>query len=246
MVSGKGKQFFSSVTTTYLGVASTITVAMLTSSRVNYQIGALLLVVALLPVLCAEYYISYRPSVKTRDKQLSTFFEDYLETVEHDVEQLADDGTTVRANIMRPTSSIPIGSRALSIAFTHDEDQYRDGELDLEFDSGQGCVGKTFSTGQQNIAIWTDVEGWSDGYGTTDVQNRVTSHLSVVVGTPVYRPGDDAVEDDPVAVLIVDSEDSVEDLFGLDESQELENVDLKQSELATLLTNYSRNVGILL
>lgn len=201
--------------------------------------------VGLVVVGTAEYKLTYEPLLQYRDRQLNTFLDDYLATVESDIESVAGDGVEVRANVMRPQSDGFLDDPELVVSFTSEEDDYRDGELDLQFECGQGCAGVVYESGEQMFAVRHEATGeWPDAFRTTGKQDAVTEHLEVIVGTPIYRPQDEI--GDPAGVLIVDTESPIENLLDSDDSTVIEDPKLKTTEVAEELTDISENIGILL
>lgn len=147
---------------------------------------------------------------------------------------------------MRPASDSLLGDDHLTISFVTDPDEYRSDELQLQFSPGQGCVGTVYRRGRQHLAVREKQGEWPDGFETTPRQDNATSHLHVIVGTPIYRPTDDPTEATPVAVLIADSESRVVDVFDLDKDESTADVSLKQTAVCERLADYSDKIGILL
>lgn len=101
--------------------------------------------------------------------------------------------------------------------YVADEEDYREGELDLEFDVGQGCCGRAIEESDQVVSISPSyTHAWDSVWKTTDHQDRVTRHLNVIIGTPIYRP-DDENKEEPIGVFIIDSENDLRDLFDIPE-----------------------------
>ena len=239
-------RFVSSVSTTYVGVLATFLIAFLTTEVVGLWLFAGGSVAGLLVVGIAEYKLTYEPLLQYRDRQLNTFLDDYLATVESDIESLASDGVEVRANVMRPQSDGFFDDAELIVSFTNEDSDYRDGELELRFDCGQGCAGATYESGQQMFAVRHEATGeWPDAFRTTEVQDAVTEHLEVIVATPIYRPQDE-IDDDPAGVLVVDTESTIDDLLDISDSEDIEDLDLKTVKMSEELTDISENIGILL
>lgn len=245
-ISQPSKQFLSNTVLSYVGILVSIVISVLQIDVITVGRGVGLAVVLLLVVSLMQYYNTYRPRLQYRDKQLSTFLEDYLSTVESEVESCAADDVSVRCNVMRPKSKHLVGDDRLTVSFVTDTDEYRSDELQLRFSPGQGCAGTVYRQGKQHLAVREKRGEWSDGFETTPRQDNATSHLRVIVGTPIYRPSDDPTEATPVAVLIADSESPVEDVFDLDEDESIADVSLKQTQVCELLTDYSDRIGILL
>lgn len=139
---------------------------------------------------------------------------------------------------MRPTSDGFFSTPTYSIAFFHEESDYDPDEFDLEFKIGEGCVGNVHSNRTQQIAISNEyVENWDDSWNTTRVQDEVAGHLETIIGTPIYRPGtverlaeptgDERPE--PIAVLIIDSEQKFEKFIDMDkyDVDDIQNLDFK-------------------
>ena len=201
--------------------------------------------VILISILSARYVLDYGPTLKYKDRKLSTFFQNHLRLIEDDVERLAIGDVSVRANIMRPTNRGLLSDKEFEIAYYNSEEDYDEEEFELTFKENQGVVGSTYATGTESIAVSQDqLSGWEDGWETTATQDRVTSHLETIIGIPVYRPSDDEREDDPTAVLIVDSENSLAEF--IENPGEPLDDEFKNSELADELTTHASNVGILL
>lgn len=202
-------------------------------------------VISIIVVSGVEYVLTYSPAVSYRDRQLSTFFSRYLELVEDDIEYAADGDVEVRANIMRLSSDGLIDDQKYRIAFYANEQEYDGEEFQLEFDIGQGCVGRVHQSGDQEFAISPRHEhGWEDGWGTSDRQDRVTEDLDTIIGTPVFNP--DTERETPAAVLIIDSEHPMEDFVSLGDSETLADVEFKDTEFAERATDHASDVGILL
>lgn len=242
---GRTKRFTASVLTTFVGIFAALVLAVRTSTvTVPFAVGvgmALLLATGV-----AEHVLTYSPLLQYRDRQLSTFFEDYLRLIENDVETIASGDIDVRANVMRPSSDGFRDDPTLNIAYYNDESDYDSEEFRLEFGIGQGCVGQAYETGNQTFAISPDhVRSWDDAWNTTPRQDRVTEQLNTIIGTPIYRP-DDEQQEDPVAVLILDSEQHLDEFIALDSDQELADVDFKETEIGRRAIEHARNVGILL
>lgn len=239
------KRFFASVLTTYLSILFALYIAVVTADLSN-QFALVLGVAALVVAVVAEYYLTYGPLMQYRERQLSTFFDDFLGLVEQDVERQADGDVEVRANIMRPTSDGLFDDPTYSIAYWHDDRDYTAAEFDLEFEIGQGCVGQTHEKGQQMFAISPDhADSWDESWNTTNVQDEVAGHLDTIIGTPIYRPSD-TEQNDPVAVLIVDSEQDFEEFVALDADETLADITFKQTAVAERAIDHARNVGVLL
>ena len=202
-------------------------------------------IIIILIVLLSKYVLTYRPVLKQKDKYLSTFFKDHLRMIEEDIEQHAAGDPSVRANIMRSSTTRPWSEEEFNIAYYHSENDYVDGELKLKFSENQGVVGHTYASGTESIAVSrSQISGWPDGWSTTGTQDAVTNHLETIIGIPVYRPSDDNEEADPVAVLIIDSEDPFDSIIqrngrSIDEA-------LKHSEIGDKLRTHASNIGILL
>lgn len=209
-------------------------------------VAAGLATVSLGVVLGTQYYLTYRPPVQKRDQQLSTFFDDYLGKAGEEIESVAGDDIEVRCNVMRPTAGGVVGDDRLEISFTADRDEYRPDELELEFKPGQGCAGAVYRQGKQQIAVRERRGEWPDGFETTPRQDNATDHLQVIIGTPVYRPNDDPAEANPAAVFVIDSESEVTDVLDIPEERATSEIEIKNTRVCNLATEYSEKVGILL
>lgn len=240
------KQFLSNTALSYVGVFASIVISVFRVDVITVNRGAGLALVLLLVIGLAQYYNTYRPLLQYRDKQLSTFLEDYLSTVESEIEACAADEVSVRCNVMRPIPDGPLSDDRLTVSFVSEEDDYRPDELRLLFSPGQGCVGTVYRQGKQHLAVREERGEWPDGFETTPRQDNATSHLRVIVGTPIYRPNDDPTDATPVAVLIADSQSPVTDVFDLDEDESIADVSLKQTRVCERLADYSDRIGILL
>lgn len=244
-LSQRAKRFLASGLSTYLSILFALVLAVHTST-ISYAVGILLGLLLLVATGVAEYVLTYGPLLQYRDRQLSTFFGDYLRLVEEDMEAIAASDVSVRANVMRPSRSGFRDDPTLSIAYYHEEAEYDPEEFQLEFEVGQGCVGRAYETGDQKFAISPEhVRSWDDAWSTTKRQNRVTAELNTIIGTPIYRPDSDG-RGEPVAILIVDSEDHIDEFVRLDENQELAGVDPKDTIVGERALEHARNAGILL
>jgi hypothetical protein len=206
-------------------------------------VGAVSVVVTV-PV---EYVLTYSPVVSYRDRQLSTFFRRYLELVERDIEEIADGDVEVRANVMRPSSDGFFDDQSYSIAFYADEEAYDDEEFNLEFEPGQACVGHVHESGDQEFAISTPhARGWDDGWNTTSRQDRVTSDLNTVIGTPIFEQSREADRDTPAAVLIIDSEDEISEIVSVGEDESITDIEFENTRVADRAASHASDIGILL
>lgn len=200
---------------------------------------------SIIVVAGVEYVLTYSPAVSYRDRQLSTFFSRYLELVEDDIECVADGDVEVRANIMRRSSEGFRDDQTYKIAFYADEQEYDNEEFQLEFDTGQGCVGQVHESGDQEFAISPPHEhAWEDGWGTSDRQDRVTDDLNTIIGTPVFDP--DTEREIPAAVLMIDSEYPMEEFVPLGDDETLADIEFKDTAVAERATDHASDVGILL
>jgi hypothetical protein len=146
---------------------------------------------------------------------------------------------------MRPTNRGILSDKEFEIVYYNSGEDYDVEELKLTFKENQGVVGSTYTSGTESIAISQDqLSGWEDGWETSVTQDRVTNHLETIIGIPIYRPSDDQQEDNPTAVLIIDSEQPLKEIIG-DPGGPLDNA-FKNTELADELTNHASNIGILL
>ncbi|MEZ3116800.1 hypothetical protein RYH80_12855 [Halobaculum sp. MBLA0147] len=215
------------------------------NNNIGITIAVVFAVVSLVVAIPVEYVLTYSPAVSYRDKQLSTFFSRYLKLVEADIESVAHGDVDVRANIMRLSSDGLRDSPSYKVAFYAREADYADEEFELEFDIGQGCVGKVHEARDQKFAISPHHhEAWGEGWSTSDRHDRVTEDLNTIIGTPVFDPEKSGKE--PIAVLIIDSEDPIEDFVSLGEDQTLEDVSFKGTDVADRATDHASDVGILL
>jgi hypothetical protein len=245
-ISQATKQFLSNTALSYIGVLVSVIISIFQVEIIDVIHGTVLAIVLLLVIGVTQYYNTYRPLLQYRDKQLSTFLENYLSTVESEIEACAADSVSIRCNVMRPTSDSLLDDDYLTISFVTDADQYRSDELQLQFSSGQGCVGTVYSQGKQHLAVREERGEWPDGFETTARQDNATSHLDVIIGTPIYRSNDDPTEATPIAVLIADSESQVADVFDLDDNEPINDLSLKQTQVCEQLADYSDRIGILL
>lgn len=244
-VAPQTKRFIASTATTYLAILVAIFIAYITTT-LDLIPTVVLAVIALIVAGVAEYFLTYGPLIKYHDKQLSTFFEDYLQLIEQDIEEVANGDVEVRANIMRPTSDGFLDDPTYSIAYWNDSSDYSGAEFELEFDIGQGCVGKTHEDQQQTFCISPSyMKSWDGSWETTNVQEEVAGHLNTIIGTPIYRPSDDK-QTKPVAVLIIDSENEFGEFVNLDPDETLDNIEFKQTRVAERAVDHARNAGILL
>lgn len=189
----------------------------------------------------------YAPAVKLREQQLSTFLREYLSLVEDDIEAHADGEVSVRANVMRPTSESSgiLSDPKYEIKYYNQKDQYDPEEFDLGFVPGQGCVGHVHESKDQKFALSADlISGWEDGWSTTRRQDRVTEDLETVVGTPIFDPDSDA--ENLKGTLMIDSEQSIRELVGVADGQDISEVSFEETEIAQRATTHASAIGILL
>jgi hypothetical protein len=147
---------------------------------------------------------------------------------------------------MRPTGGGIRKDPTFSIAYYNNPDTYKKGEMELDFDLNQGVVGSTYQTGTESIAISKNqISGWEDGWNTSETQDKVTNHLNTIVGTPIYKPSQNEEDSKPAAVLIIDSEDSLDSFIDNTTGQSLDEA-FKDSELSDELWTHATNIGIIL
>ncbi|WP_135824936.1 hypothetical protein [Halorussus ruber] len=241
----RSRRFVASVLISWVGVLVAIGLAYLTS-KISAGLAVVFGVVSIFLIALGEFFLTYQPLLRYKERQLTTFFTNHLRMIENDIESVAAGDVTLRANIMRPTSDGWFEDPSFKIAYTHTEDEYEDEELTLEFESGQGCVGNVYREAEQKVAISPDhVEAWDSGWNTTEQHDRVTSHLNTIIGTPIYRPTD-TDQSEPIAVLIVDSEQHFEDFVNLDEETSLSKIEFKETAVAERAVEHARDLGILL
>lgn len=239
------KRYLASVFVSEIGILVAILLAF-TTSKITLSASVLLALVSFVSIGVAQFILTYQPIVRYRNRQLSTFFTDHLRMIENDIEATVAGDVVVRANIMRPTTNGWFDDPTFSISFTHRDDQYYDEELDLKFDLGQGCVGNVYGENEQKFSLSPDhVEAWDEGWNTTERHDRVTRHLNTIIGTPVYRPAD-TEQEDPVAVLIIDSEYHFDDFVNLGRDETLADIEFKDTAVARQSVEHARNIGILL
>lgn len=253
----EAKQFWASVSTSSLTVVialSGLFLRNLLSLRVTVVAGF----VAICIVLVAQFALTYSPAVKNREKELGTFFHNYLEQIEQEIEREANSSIAVRANIMTSERAGLLrrsGEKEVSIKYVANKNDYRVPEPTLNFKKGQGCAGSAFESGDQSFAISKDdIDGWDDDWDLTETQNDATSHLETIICTPIYHPKDRGnpglVEEeettDPVGILTVDSENDIRKVLGIDEDTSLDNDVLKQTAAADRLTDRANSIGVLL
>lgn len=239
------RRFLASIIATYISVLIAIYFAV-SSGTVSGRSGLLLALIGLLAAGGAERILTYGPLIQYRENQLSTFFGDYLRLVENDIEDLAANDVEVRANIMRPSKDRFFDDPTYEISFWHDRNDYACGEFGLEFEIGEGCVGKTHDREEQTFAISPDhVRSWGDAWETTSIHDQVAGHLNTIIGTPIYRPNDEE-RTTPVAVLIIDSQNDFSEFVDLGPGETLEDIDFKETEVSERSTEHARNTGILL
>ena len=238
-------RYVASVLISWVGVLVAVVLAYLTS-KISLELGLGLAGASILLIALGEFFLTYQPLLRYKEKQLTTFFTNHLRMVENDIESVAAGDVTVRANIMRPTSDSWFDDPSFKIAYTHTEDEYEVEELELEFKSGQGCVGNVYEEKEQKVSISPGhVEAWDSGWNTTERHDRVTSHLNTIIGTPIYRPTD-TNQSDPIAVLIVDSEQHFDNFVNLDGEKSLTEIRFKETNVADRAVEHARDLGILL
>lgn len=212
--------------------------------QLKIVVGTVLL--AIIFALIAEYYLTFKPIIAFRGKQISTFMREYLSMVENDLSSSLPSDVSARANVMLEKSGGIFGSDYLSIDYVSDEGLYDDEEIDLPWDIGQGCCGGVIHQNQQLVAVspgYTDT--WDAAWGTTDRQNRVTGHLNTIIGTPIYRPSDEEKRH-PIGVFVIDSEESVAEVFDVDPDTDIAEIDFRDTELANEAIRHAKNIGVLL
>lgn len=226
-------------------------------SNIPLNIVLPVLIGAIILAIIAEYYVTYKPIVSMRRRELTTFFKQYLDLAEKQLNSIISDDVDVRANIMllKSRGQVEIfgkeflrflGDKYIQVEYVSDEDVYTTSELNLEFDVGQGCCGRVIEQNDQFISISPrHTHAWDSSWGTTEHQDEATRHLNLIIGTPIYRPNDKN-KDHPIGVFIVDSEDDIRDVFDIAEDTELAEVDFKETEIANRAIEHARNVGILL
>lgn len=97
------KQFLSNTVLSYVGVLASVVVSVFRADAITAARGVGLAAVLLLVIGITQYYNTYRPLLRYRDKQLSTFLEDYLSTVESEIEVCAADASGVTSCDRHPT-----------------------------------------------------------------------------------------------------------------------------------------------
>lgn len=238
-------RYLASIFVSEVGILVAIALAY-TTSKLTFETSVLFALASIVCIGLAQFILTYQPVVRYRTRQLSTFFTDYLRMVEDDIEATAPEDVTVRANVMRPSTDGLLDDPTFSISFTHSDTQYHDEELDLEFEVGQGCVGNVYEENEQKVSLSpSHVEAWSGGWNTTERQDRVTSHLNTIIGTPIYR-SNDTEQQSPVAVLIIDSEYHFDDFVNLRRDETLADVGLKETAVTQKSVEHAQNMGILL
>lgn len=238
-------RFTASVLISWVGVLVAITLAYLTS-KISAGLGVVFAVASVLLIAVGEFFLTYQPLLKYKEKQLTTFLTNHLRMIEDDIESVAGEDVTVRANIMRPTSDGWFDEPSFKISYTHTEDEYEPEELEFEFEAGQGCVGNVYEEAEQKVAISPDhVEAWDAGWNTTERHDRVTAHLNTIIGTPIYRP-DDIDRSDPIAVLIIDSKQHFDAFVDSDTRLSLAEIEFKETAVAKQAVEHARDLGILL
>lgn len=239
------KRYLASVFVSEAGILVAIALAY-TTSKITLATSVLFALVSIASIEVAQFVLTYQPVVRYRNRQLSTFFTDHLRMIENDIEATAAGDVAVRANVMRPTTDGWFDDPTFGISFAHSDGQYRDEEFVLEFELGQGCVGNVYEENEQKFSLSpSHVEAWDEGWTTTERHDRVTRHLNTIIGTPVYQPTD-TEQENPVAVLIIDSECHFDDFVTLRHDETLADIEFKDTAVAQQSIEHARNIGILL
>lgn len=204
----------------------------------------------ILIVAIAEYSLTFKPVVDFRDRQLSTFFKQYLNMAEDTIRNVTPDNTPVRASVMllkkRRRWKFGAHNKYLSIDYQSEKSSYNETELEVEYEIGQGCPGRAIEKNAPQVQVSPDHEkSWDSGWGLTDHQDEVTEHLNIMIGAPIYRPSDEE-KTNPIGVFVIDSEADIRELIDLDDSQSLQDVDFIETKLAQEAIRHGRNIGILL
>ncbi|ERH13215.1 MAG: hypothetical protein J07HB67_02252 [halophilic archaeon J07HB67] len=216
-------------------------------SPIGSPLAGGILVGTLLLISAEKYVTVYNPTIKLREQQLSTFFRDYLSLIENDIEAHADGEVSVRANVMQPTpkSSGLLSEPEYEITYYKERDQYDPEEFEFEFGPGEGCVGHVHESEDQEFALSPDlVSGWEDGWSTTKQQDRVTEELETVVGTPIFDPDSEAEK--LKGALMIDSEQSIKELVGVPEGQDISEVSFEETDIAQRAATHASSIGIVL
>lgn len=241
--------FLASLIPETVGIGVTAYFVSVTSDLSNYLITGVA-VLAFLAIIIAQYYWTFKPVLDFRDRQLSTFFAEYLKMAEDSiVDDFAND-SDIRAYIMlvrnKKRWKLWKDTRVITIDHVADESDFQATELSAEYDVGQFCPGRVIEQNQPNVAISPEHEStWDEGWGTTDQQDEATGHLNVMVGAPIYRPSDDD-KVHPIGVFIVDSEVDIRTLLDLSEDESLQELDVSDTGLVATTIEHAKNVGILL
>ena len=252
----EAKQFWASVLISSLTAVfglSGLFLRDLLSLRITVAAG----LAAISIILVGQFALTYSPAVKNREKELGTFFHNYLEQIEQEIEGETSSSIAVRANIMTSERVGYLGRRGekeVSIKYVANKNDYRVPEPTLSFKKGQGCAGSAFGSGDQSFAISKDdIDGWDDDWDLTKTQNDATSHLETIICTPIYHPKDRGnpglVEEestDPIGILTIDSENDIRKVLRIDEDTSLDKDVLKQTAAANRLTDRANSIGVLL
>jgi hypothetical protein len=219
----------------------------------NIKIENIFIVIVFVSVIyiLLEFYLEFKPLIDKKEEILATFFDKYLESIGKEIEALSDDDVTVRTNIMKLSSSSLGGDQTLSIAYTTERDTYQgegqEGELGIEFEIGHGVCGSVVENNRPMVATSTsDAKTWRDPWATTETQDRLTNHLCTIIGVPIYGQND-SDQNDPIGVLVVDSESPPEAVFREATDQTTwSDFRFKDTAILSNMGSHARNIGILL
>ena len=185
-------------------------------------------------VFFAYYIKAYVPATDRKERQLTTFFEQYLDLLVEDFKHEHPGQYNLRMNIMRPKGS---WWRRVDdhLSIDYCVRGYTSIEQELQFTFGQACCGVAMA---ENEAKWVDKNrdpgrGWAESWQMNNKQEEATEDVQTILSTPIYRPEDENQER-PIAILNIDSEEP-SSATGFD-----------QEEVQDTAARYARGIGILL
>lgn len=213
-------------------------------SEVKFPVAISLLGLTLVLGAVGKYKLVYSHTVSFRNRRLTSFLNHHLELLTSDYQDRYADNCDIRASVMIPQQRRTISHKGgldfefeteefLQIAY-HTSD-YEEIELNREWNFGQGWCGKAYEQNVQYEAKRSVSDGgWSQPWETTPEQDKATEHLRSVLSTPVYKPTDDQ-EENPIAILNLESESPITETGLHDEDVQDEVAEQYAAEVGTLL-----------
>lgn len=221
-----------------------IAVALAYFSETGFLTAVGLFGLALVLSAVVNYWLVYSHAVSFRNRRLTSFLNHHLELLVNDYEERYADNCSIRANVIIPQQRRTISHKGgLNVEFETEEflqiaystDDYQPIELNREWSLDQGWCGKAYAENVQYEAKQSASDGgWSQPWGTTPEQDKATEHLRSVLSTPVYKPSDEA-EENPIAILNLESESSITETGLHGEEVQDEVAERYAAEIGTLL-----------